>query len=80
MASVLPRRYFNHTQWQKTGRRRHRIDRHLCGFRIVMALQLEESRLEWFAPMSGPLDPPEGARVATRWRDALPNDLLPIEG
>ncbi len=69
------------TDWQPTGRRRHRIAK--IGFwpdrEVVMVLQLEFERDEWQAsPPNGHVRPANAHRVAV-WRDATPTDLLPVE-
>jgi hypothetical protein len=76
------------TPWQKTGRRRHRAGQERAGLfvtRPVVVLQFEETAFEWGSNAPPPPNSdadwkPERARRVTRWRDADPNEILPIEG
>lgn len=64
--------------WERTGRRRHRIQR----FTRLMVLQFEE--LQKTGHIGPPLPPPQRTEPTwtgkrTRWVDATPADLLPVE-
>jgi hypothetical protein len=77
----------NDTGWLTTGRRRHRHGFEAVGlFRRapVVILQIEETRFDWYShappPPGTPPDwHPEDARKVTRWRDARPEEMLPVE-